>query len=247
MESESNKGIVPGAGAVNMGSSMLLRAMAPSRLLSLLLPVIALSAAAQWYGDARFHDAVTGTGAATRILGLWSPDVLGRAWFWQCLTHMFLHGNLTHLLTNLLGLILLGPIVERTVGKRHFTGMYLISGLCGAACWLALRPHDMVPVVGASGAIMGVFGGFLALYPSRKVFVVFLPFLRFQAWIMGALLLLAHIILMIRPEWLGMPVAYEVHIGGLVGGALYTWLVFMPAYYARLRKQGLIDVLKPKA
>lgn len=231
---------------MSLGSSMLLRAMAPSRLLSLLLPAIALAAAAQWYADARYQETLTGVGAATRLLGLWSPDVLTRGWIWQCLTHMFMHGNLTHLLTNLLGLVLLGPIVERTVGKRHFIGLYLVSGLCGAACWLALRPHDMLPVVGASGAIMGVFGGFLALYPSRKVFVIFLPFLKFQAWIMGALLLLAHIALMLRPEWLGMPVAYEVHIGGLVGGALYAWLVFLPAYTARLRRQGLIDVLKPK-
>ncbi|MFO1490553.1 MAG: rhomboid family intramembrane serine protease [Kiritimatiellia bacterium] len=231
---------------MSLHPSLLLRAMAPSRFLSLLIPAIALAAAAQWYADARWVDGLTGTGAATRLFGLWAPDVLRRGWAWQCGTHMFLHGNLIHLGTNLLGLVLLGPIVERTMGKVHFFFLYVVSGLAGALCWIALRPDGMIPVVGASGAIMGVFGGFLALYPFRKVFIVFLPFLKFQAWIMGLLLLLAHIVLMLRPEWMGIPVAYEVHIGGLVGGALYTSLVFRPMYLARLRRQGLLDPLGPR-
>lgn len=88
------------------------------------------------------------------------PKTLGGEW-WRLVTCMFIHGGLVHLLMNMWALYAVGPFVERMVGNIGFLLMYLLAGLCGSLASLIWNP--MVPSVGASGAIFGVFGCLLGL------------------------------------------------------------------------------------
>ncbi len=100
-----------------------------------------------------------------------------QGWVWQPITYMFLHGGLLHLFLNMLWLYVFGPDVERVLGTRQFLWFYLI---CGGAGVFAEGVHylmdgDIPPVVGASGAVLGVLIAFAYLYPNRQLFLLPLP------------------------------------------------------------------------
>jgi membrane associated rhomboid family serine protease len=81
---------------------------------------------------------------------------------WRMITSMFLHGSLWHILFNMYALYLFGSILERGLGRGRYLALYLISGFAGSVAVLLLSP-PLVPVVGASGAIFGLFGAFIVL------------------------------------------------------------------------------------
>ena len=142
-------------------------------------------------------------------------------------TAMFLHGGFFHLAGNMLYLWIFGDNVEDRVGRGRFIAFYLI---CGAIAALAQALPDMrstVPMIGASGAVSGVLGAYLVLYPRANVLVA-MPFLvaRVPAlivlgvWFAGQL---AHSLLL-EPGAVG--VAFTAHVGGFIGGAvLIRWFL----------------------
>src|SRR5712692_1827989 len=85
------------------------------------------------------------------------------------LTHMFLHGSWMHLLGNMWFLWLFGNNVEDSMGHGRFVVFYLLSGVAAALLQVALSPASPIPMVGASGAISGVMGAYLVLYPRVRV------------------------------------------------------------------------------
>ena len=140
-------------------------------------------------------------------------------------TSMFLHGGLMHLGGNLLFLWVYGDNLEDQMGHLGFLLFYLISGFAAAGAQYMADPSSTVPMVGASGAIAGVMGGYLLLFPKARVdvlvfLVIFLRIIPIPAWIvLGA--------------WFGMQllqgsmtptegggVAYWAHAGGFVAGLL---------------------------
>jgi membrane associated rhomboid family serine protease len=92
-------------------------------------------------------------------------------------TSMFLHGGWGHLLGNALFLWVFGNNVEDSMGRLRFTLFYLLSGLAAAAAQVAFSPDSPIPMVGASGAISGVLGGYLVLYPRVRVNMVVIIFI----------------------------------------------------------------------
>lgn len=153
--------------------------------------------------------------------GLFPARVLEEGMFWTPFTYMFLHGNGTHLLVNMLGLYLLGPDLERAFRKGPFLLLYLISGVTGGIAYLGVSyllfgvPH---PCVGASGAITGLVGAIVAIYP-RRIYVLLPLMIPFRATVLAVILLTSHIFFILTP--FGGAVAYDVHLfGGLAGYAL---------------------------
>lgn len=153
------------------------------------------------------------------------------------LTALFLHGNWLHLLGNLLFLFVFGEMTEQRMGAVRFTLFYSIVGYAAMLCYAAAYPDAPEPLVGASGAISGVLGAFLYLFPKARVtsvlpFFWFLP-LRFPAW--------AVLVFWLALQWLaarrdtdGPGVAYLAHVVGFTLGFLYAWLRFRPSGSSRV-------------
>jgi len=141
-------------------------------------------------------------------------------------THAFLHGGVAHLLGNLYFLWVFGDNIEDRLGWQRFAVIYLLTGLAAAGLQVLTDPTSAIPVVGASGAISGVTGAYLALFPRVRVWVVWFFFrLRigvywyFGLW-MGVQFLSA---------WMQLPgVAWYAHIGGFLTGALLGMLFRRP-------------------
>jgi membrane associated rhomboid family serine protease len=114
-----------------------------------------------------------GGGAAAREHGLVPDDPTVAT----ALTSMFVHVGLAHLLGDVVFLWLFGPSVEDAMGRVRFVAFYLAGGLVALFAQVAVDPSSTTPLVGASGAITAVMGGYLRLYPwSRVLTVVFLVF-----------------------------------------------------------------------
>ena len=149
-------------------------------------------------------------------------------------TSMFLHGGVLHLGGNMLFLWIFGDNLEEDLGHFGFFAFYLVSGLGAGLLHVAVAPYSTVPLVGASGAIAGVMGGYLLMYPKAKVDVLFIFIIFFKIWPIPAWIMLG--------LWFGLQlvngissnpdaggVAYWAHAGGFIIGFLLLipiWLRF---------------------
>ncbi len=131
---------------------------------------------------------------------------------WTIITHMFLHANLSHLFFNMLVLFFFGPELERRAGKQIFLNVYFAAGIV-AAIGFAITSSTNVPVVGASGAIMGIFAALAIIAPDIRVYVYFIPMK-----IMHALVLFALLDFMLIGT--NDMVAHTAHLSGLAVGIL---------------------------
>jgi membrane associated rhomboid family serine protease len=142
----------------------------------------------------------------------------GRQW-WGLVTHGWLHGGGAHLLGNLYFLWIFGDNIEDRAGRTRFAAVY-VAALFGAA--LAQYFVDMstpVPMLGASGAISGITGAYLALFPRVRVWVVFF-FVRFKVSV--AFYFTLWVIVQVVSAYLGAPgVAWYAHLGGFVTGVAF--------------------------
>ncbi|MYQ47048.1 rhomboid family intramembrane serine protease [Streptomyces sp. SID4985] len=145
------------------------------------------------------------------------------------LTSMFLHGGWLHLLGNMLFLLIFGNNVEDRMGHVRYLLFYVVCGYAAGYGFALLNASSTDPLIGASGAIAGVLGAYLVLYPKARVwvlvpFLVFLP-LRLPAWV-------------VLGFWFGLQavyssgqgveagsgtVAYAAHVVGFVTGMLLAW------------------------
>ena len=161
------------------------------------------------------------------------------------LTSMFLHGGWGHLLSNSLFLWVFGNNVEDSMGRGRFVAFYLICGLAAAAAHVLVEPNSPVPTVGASGAISGVLGGYLLLYPKVRVRTFFPPFFLFHvpAWVILVFWFVQQVVAglpqlsRMRPD-VSAGVAVWAHIGGFVAGALLVKLFASPGRVARRNTAG---------
>ncbi|WP_149588086.1 rhomboid family intramembrane serine protease [Tabrizicola flagellatus] len=149
-------------------------------------------------------------------------------------TSMFLHGGFLHLGGNMLFLWIYGDNLEEEMGHTGFLVFYLA---CGAAAGLAQAlpdPASPIPMVGASGAIAGVMGGYLLMFPRAKVdvlfiFIIFFRIFAIPAWVVLGLWLAIQIFSGVStPSDVG-GVAYWAHVGGFVAGLVLT----LPAWLRR--------------
>lgn len=143
------------------------------------------------------------------------------------LTYMFLHGGWLHLLSNLLFLWVFADNVEDAYGHFGFLVFYLLCGIAAAIAHIVMLPDSRAPLVGASGAVAGVLGGYLVLFPRARVWV--LLFMRLPLRISAYWALLGWLgfqfVALALPQDEGMQVAWWAHIGGFATGVLITWLI----------------------
>lgn len=149
---------------------------------------------------------------------------------WTLVTYMFLHADFLHLLFNMLGLFFFGPRLEARLGSRRFLALYLASGIAGALLSL-FTPRTAI--VGASGAVFGVFFAYARFWPRDRVYI----------W--GVLPVEARvlvIILTVLALYGGMTggggVAHLAHLGGFLGGFLYLRLTERYSAAARFRARA---------
>jgi membrane associated rhomboid family serine protease len=141
------------------------------------------------------------------------------------LTAMFLHGGLLHLGGNMLYLWIFGNNVEDAMGHGRFVVFYLLCGLAAALAQAFQAPDSTVPMIGASGAIGGVLGGYIMLFPRAHVLVLipiglFITTLRIPAVIVLGLWFALQFLSSAMTAGEAGGVAYWAHIGGFVTGAL---------------------------
>ena len=154
------------------------------------------------------------------------------------LTSMFLHGSWMHLLGNMWFLWLFGNNVEDAMGRLRFTAFYLLTGVAAAMTQVVLNPQSGVPMVGASGAISGVMGAYVVLYPHVRVFVMvplgfILTSMAWPAWMMlGYWLLLQFVSGLTTLGNEGGGVAFWAHFGGFLAGVVLVKLFARSDYVA---------------
>ncbi len=144
---------------------------------------------------------------------------------------IFLHGGWGHLIGNSLYLWVFGNNVEDSMGRGRFLLFYLITGIAAAGAHMLVEPASPLPTVGASGAISGVMGGYLLLYPRVRVRTFIPPFflLRFPAWFVLILWIASQVLAglpdlsPLRREVSG-GVAVWAHVGGFVAGVILVRL-----------------------
>ena len=149
-------------------------------------------------------------------------------------TSMFMHGGLFHIGGNMLYLWIFGNNVEDTLGHGRYLLFYLLSGVAAALAQTAVGPSSMVPMVGASGAVSGVLGAYLLLFPHAHVTTLIILGFFFRLVQVPAMVVLGFWIVLQVLNGLGSfgssgGVAFFAHIGGFLAG------------------MGLLYVLKPRA
>jgi membrane associated rhomboid family serine protease len=157
------------------------------------------------------------------------------------ITSMFLHGSWMHLLGNMWFLWLFGNNIEDSMTRPRFVVFYLVSGLAAAFAQVLADPASNIPMVGASGAISGVMGAYLILYPNVRVFTMvplgfFLTSMALPAWVMliyWAFLQLVSGVTTIGNE--GGGVAFWAHLGGFLAGVVLVKLFAQPDHVAAHR------------
>lgn len=151
--------------------------------------------------------------------------------YWTVITSMFMHGGWFHLIGNMLFLWVFGNNIEDATGHGKFLIFYLLCGIAAAATQTLITPQSVVPMVGASGAISGVLGAYLLLYPRVRVHtLIILPFyitsVALPAWVMlgywAALQLVGGLGSLATLERGG--VAFFAHVGGFVTGLILVRL-----------------------
>lgn len=148
-------------------------------------------------------------------------------------TSMFLHAGWLHLIGNMLYLWIFGDNVEDMMGHFRFLLFYLLCGVAAAMTHVASDPHSVIPTLGASGAVSGVLGAYMLLFPWAGVQVLMLlglfsRVILVPAWVMLGLWFLLQVVNSSASAGGQGGVAYFAHIGGFVAGALLVWLFRKP-------------------
>ena len=148
------------------------------------------------------------------------PALVAQGEAWRLITSAFLHSGFVHLALNMLSLYFLGSFAEVTFGRSRFLALYLISGIAGGLAYLYFGSFN-APAVGASGAIFGLLGGVFGFAIRRGTFSTRNP-------IISQLLLLTGLNLFIGFTIPG--VSNTAHIGGLLGGLVFGYLMAPTVY-----------------
>jgi membrane associated rhomboid family serine protease len=163
---------------------------------------------------------------------------VGSAWYTP-FTSMFMHGGWLHIIGNMWFLWIFGNNVEDSMGHGRFVVFYLLCGLAAAAAQTLADPGSIVPMVGASGAIGGVMGAYILLYPRVHVhMLIVLGFFVTTVAVPAVLMLGYWFIVQLASGWLtqsaqGGGVAFWAHVGGFVAGGVLILLFRNPRLLER--------------
>jgi membrane associated rhomboid family serine protease len=154
------------------------------------------------------------------------PCALGGLTRATVVTSMFMHGSWMHLIGNMWFLWVFGNNIEDATGHGRFLLFYLLVGVLAAAAHMAVSPGDVRPMVGASGAVSGIMGAYLVLYPKARVdtlffFIVFVRVVPLPAYVMLGYWMVLQLLLSSGAD---TGVATMAHIGGFVAGVVLITL-----------------------
>jgi membrane associated rhomboid family serine protease len=154
------------------------------------------------------------------------------------ITSMFLHGGFLHLAGNMLYLWVFGDNIEDRMGRGRFLAFYVLCGIAAALAQALPDPRSEVPMIGASGAVSGVLGAYILLYPRTPVLVAIPLFIVLYTFHMPALAVLGiwfagQLLSSIAQQAGEAGIAFRAHIGGFVAGLLMIRL------FARAPRQRL--------
>jgi membrane associated rhomboid family serine protease len=174
------------------------------------------------------RQAVAALGAVPAVLltdARLPPDLQWIPRFASPLTSLFLHGGWMHLLGNMLFLWIYGDNVEDAMGHARYLAFYLLCGVAAIFVQALANPDSPYPIIGASGAISGVLGAYLLLFPRARVLtLVLLPFffttLRISAMLLLLLWFAVQLVSDLAVSDGGASVAFRAHIGGFLAGML---------------------------
>jgi len=165
----------------------------------------------------------------------------GQANWWTVITSMFMHGGWMHLIGNMWFLLVFGDNVEDAMGPFRFALFYVLCGLAAVAAQVLAGPSSVVPMVGASGAIGGVMGAYLALYPRAPVHMLIFFGFFIQRIVVPAFFMLGYWFLLQFVA--GMfdrgagGVAFWAHVGGFAAGFLLVRVFCNPNRLAASRRK----------
>ena len=145
--------------------------------------------------------------------------------FLSIFTSMFLHGGWMHIIGNMTYLYIFGDNIEERLGKFKFIIFYFVTGIVAAFSQAIMDPTSTIPMIGASGAIAGVLGGYLVLYPKANIkvlcwFIIFIKVIRIRAFIVLGGWIIIQFISFNGTDINSGGVAYAAHIGGFISGIL---------------------------
>ena len=165
---------------------------------------------------------------------------------WQALlTSMFLHGSWMHLIGNVWFLWIFGNNIEDSMGHLRFLAFYLLTGVLAAAAHIVSDPSSTIPMVGASGAISGVMGAYLVLYPRARIdtffwIIVVIRVVPLPAWVMlGYWMLIQLSGSFVTSIAGGGGIAYGAHIGGFLAGLVLV-LFFRNPKLVGAKRRGVV-------
>jgi membrane associated rhomboid family serine protease len=170
-----------------------------------------------------------GTDASRAQLNALCPE--GERELLQPFTSMFIHAGFAHIIGNMLFLFIFGDNVEDRVGHFRYLLFYVLCGLAAVGVQTYIAADTAVPTVGASGAIAGILGAYLMMFPTAVVQVVILPFFFIPFFVPAAFLIGIWFIYQLFAGFAelgqattGSGVAWWAHIGGFVAGAILIWI-----------------------
>jgi len=157
------------------------------------------------------------------LLALWPLQPIdGKVYFqpWQIISYAFLHGNVTHIGFNMLGLWMFGAEIERYVGPKRLLACYFASVVTAALTQLfipMLFGAPPAPTIGASGGVFGLLLAYALMFPNRKV-VPLIPPIPMPAWLFATIYAGIELFLGVTGTLSG--IAHFAHLGGMIGSAL---------------------------
>jgi membrane associated rhomboid family serine protease len=170
-----------------------------------------------------------------QLLPLTSPGV-SKSIYFSLISCMFLHAGWLHILFNMLFLGIFGDNVEDTMGHLPFLVFYLVCGVAATMLHAVVYPNSIAPLVGASGAIAGVLGAYLVLFPRARIYALLIVIpLSVPAWVfIGVWIVYQFLAGFTSQSSVTENVAVFAHIGGVAVGVLITF-VFYPILKRRRR------------
>jgi membrane associated rhomboid family serine protease len=148
------------------------------------------------------------------------------------LKSMFLHGSILHIAFNMLFLWVFGNNVEDRLGIPKYVVFYLLAGTAAAYAQSYVFPDSAVPLIGASGAVAGILGTYILMFPRARVrslviLIIFITMIEVPAWLMIGIWFVTQLFSSIGSVSGDTGVAYMAHIGGFLAGMLLL-LIFRP-------------------
>jgi membrane associated rhomboid family serine protease len=163
--------------------------------------------------------------------GVIPADIVQLQNLYTLFTSMFLHGGIAHLLGNMLFLYVFGDNIEDAMGHVSYLLFYLLTGVAASGLQIALDPTSTIPLIGASGAISGVMGAYIVLFPQGRIRAIVIMgvigTVLVPAWIMIGLWFLLQLFSGFMSLGVGGNaggVAFWAHVGGFIAGAILVFL-----------------------